>query len=299
MPIDAHHIEYLTTHTHGRLATVSANGTPQNKPVGYRYNAALGTIDIAGFDMEHSAKYRNVGLNPEVAFVVDDIVGEGAEGVRFVELRGPAEHAVVAARATPGGVSAHIIRIRPRRLVSWNIRPGHDGMYAEDLGADGTPPSGSERPALGATAGSGTAEAATTAVEKLVAELQEGYDRMDADISNRHFAADLIWGSPFGATVTGYDDLHAIHVRLKERGVGGLASRYEIVQTLAPTPGVAVAHVRRVALDADGNPAPEGDPAGAGFSEMALYVLVRRGRTWWLAAGQNTPIRLSKAAPRQ
>jgi hypothetical protein len=28
---------------------------------------------------------------------------------------------------------------------------------------------------------------------------------------------------------------------------------------------------------------------------MALYVLVRRGGTWWLAAGQNTPIRLSEA----
>jgi PPOX class F420-dependent enzyme/OxyR family protein len=298
MPIDAHHIEYLTTHTHGRLATVSANGTPQNKPVGYRYHATLGTIDIAGLDMEHSAKYRNVGVNPEVAFVIDDIVGDGAEGVRFVELRGPAEHAVDPDRATPGGVSSHIIRIHPRRLVSWNIRPGHDGMYAEDLGAGGTPSSGGERPALGATAGSGAAEAAVTAVEKLVAELQEGYDRRDADISNRHYAADLIWGSPFGATVTGYADLHAIHLRLKERGVGGPASRYEIVQTLAPAPGVAVAHVRRVALGADGNPAPEGGPAGAGFSEMALYVLVRRGRTWWLAAGQNTPIRLSEAPPR-
>jgi PPOX class F420-dependent enzyme/OxyR family protein/uncharacterized protein (TIGR02246 family) len=296
MPIDTHHIEYLTTQTHGRLATVSPNGAPQNKPVGYRYNAALGTIDIAGFNMERSAKYRNVGANPEVAFVVDDIVGEGAEGVRFVELRGPAEHAVDPDRATPGGVSAHIIRIHPRRLVSWNVRPGHEGMYSEDLETDNrTPASAGARPVLG---GAGApAAAAEEAVERLVAELQEGYDRQDADITNRHFAADLIWGSPFGATVTGYDDLHSIHVRLKERGVGGPASRYEIVQTLVPAPGVAVAHVRRVALDAGGNPAPE-DDATAGFSEMALYLLVRRDGTWWLAAGQNTPIRLSEAPSR-
>ena len=76
--------------------------------------------------MERSAKYRNLGAHPDVAFVVDDIVGEGAEGVRFVELRGRAEPAVDPDRATPGGVSAHIIRIHPRRLVSWNVRPGHD-----------------------------------------------------------------------------------------------------------------------------------------------------------------------------
>ncbi len=295
MPINTHHIEYLTTHTHGRLATVSPSGSPQNKPVGYRYNPKLGTIDITGFNMERSAKYRNVGINPVVSFVVDDSVGEGPEGVRFVELRGRAEHALDPDRATPGGVSAHLIRIHPRRLVSWNIEPGHDGMYGEDLGGDDANGSGDERPALSAP-GEPSA-AAQAAVERLVAELQEGYDRQNADIYNRHFAADLIWGSPFGATVTGYEDLHAIHVRLKERGVGGPASRYEIVQTLAPAPGVAVAHVRRVALDRDGNPAPEGD-ADAGFSEMALYVLIRRGGTWWLAAGQNTAVRLSEAPSR-
>jgi PPOX class F420-dependent enzyme/OxyR family protein/uncharacterized protein (TIGR02246 family) len=295
MLIDSHHIEYLTTHSHGRLATVGPNGTPQNKPVGYRYNPSLGTVDIAGFDMERSAKYRNVSAHPDVAFVVDDSVGEGAAGVRFVELRGRAEHAVDPDRATPAGVSAHVIRIHPRRLVSWNVEPGHDGMYAEDVGAetDAPSPARGERPTLAATGPAD--EAAQAAVQRLVDELQEGYDRRDADISNRHFAADLIWGSPFGATVTGYDELHAIHERLKERGVGGPASRYEIVHALSPAPGVAVAHVRRIALDAQGDPAPEGD---AGFSEMALYVLVRRGGSWWLAAGQNTPIRLSEAPSR-
>jgi hypothetical protein len=28
----------------------------------------------------------------------------------------------------------------------------------------------------------------------------------------------------------------------------------------------------------------------SGFSEMTLYVLVERDGTWWLAAGQNTPV---------
>ena len=33
------------------------------------------------------------------------------------------------------------------------------------------------------------------------------------------------------------------------------------------------------------------------FSEMAMYVLVRRKGEWWLAAGQNTPIRPGGAVP--
>lgn len=79
---------------------------------------------------------------------------------------------------------------------------------------------------------------------RLVEELQAGWDEHDADVSSRHFADDVTWGSPFGATVDGYDQLHAIHVRLKQQGRGGPSSRYEIVRVLAPTPDVAVAHVR-------------------------------------------------------
>jgi hypothetical protein len=54
---------------------------------------------------------------------------------------------------------------------------------------------------------------------------------------------------------------------------------------------VAVAQIRRTALGDDGQPAGPTDNLTTGpFSEMALYVLVRRGDTWWLAAGQNTPV---------
>ncbi|HEX4493972.1 MAG TPA: hypothetical protein VH914_22410 [Acidimicrobiia bacterium] len=120
---------------------------------------------------------------------------------------------------------------------------------------------------------------ARAAVDRLIAELQAGWDSHDADVTNRHFAGDIVWGSPFGATVRGYDQLHAIHIRLKQKGRGGRASRFELVEMVTPADGVAVAQIRRVALDDDG------------FSEMALYVLARRDDTWWVAAGQNTPVR--------
>jgi uncharacterized protein (TIGR02246 family) len=137
---------------------------------------------------------------------------------------------------------------------------------------------------------------ASDAVVRLVAELQAGWDQHDADITDRHLAADVAWGSPFGATVHGYDQLHAIHVKLKEQSKGGFSSRFEVERVLALAPGVAVAHVRRLALGPNGQPVEPSSNTSGVFSEMALYVLVRRDGNWWVAAGQNTPIRPGGAA---
>jgi uncharacterized protein (TIGR02246 family) len=131
--------------------------------------------------------------------------------------------------------------------------------------------------------------AARAAVDEFVAALQTGIDNADAEAYNAQFADDVLWGSPYGATVVGFDTLHAIHRRLLAERVAGSSSRYETVHVSAPASNVAVAHVRRVALDEQGQPVPIDDAST--FSEMALYVLVRRDGQWWLAAGQNTVIR--------
>ena len=147
MPIDAGHIEYLRSQQRGRLATVAPNGAPQNKPVGFRYHAQVGTIDVTGFDMERSAKFRNVAIRPQVAFTVDDVPDPtaGAAGVRFVEIRGIA--AQVELETPPlEGTSGWIIRIHPRRVVSWNV--GAPGMHHADV-APGGSPARDARPAVG------------------------------------------------------------------------------------------------------------------------------------------------------
>lgn len=123
-------------------------------------------------------------------------------------------------------------------------------------------------------------ESARRAAAQLVGELQRGWDSRDADETDASCAADVMWGGPFGAIVDGYDELHAIHVKLKAGASHG-ATRFELQRVLAPAPGVAVVHVRRV---------------GDGFSEVAMYVLIERDARWWLAAGQNTKVEPGKSA---
>jgi hypothetical protein len=146
----------------------------------------------------------------------------------------------------------------------------------------------SERPTLGTGHDLG---AATQAVAAYVADLQRGWDEHDATIADRRVVADVAWGSPYGATVHDFDTLFGIHQRLKKEGVGGQHARYQIERVLPISDDVVVAHVARQALDADGRPLAPTAELGSAFSEMALYVLVRRGGTWWVAAGQNTPVR--------
>ena len=97
------------------------------KPVGFSYNTRLGTIDISGFNMGQSAKYRNVRRNPKVAFVVDDVLSEGPAGVRFLEIRGVGEALSEQAPSEPA-LAPEIIRIHPRRVLGYNLDPERPGL---------------------------------------------------------------------------------------------------------------------------------------------------------------------------
>src|ERR1700691_1226892 len=81
-------VRFLARQPRGHLATLGPNGTPQVKPLGFTYNPTLGTIDITGFNMSGSAKYRNVQANPNVAFVVDEVTEQSMAGAHFLEIRG-------------------------------------------------------------------------------------------------------------------------------------------------------------------------------------------------------------------
>lgn len=99
----------------GRIATVGADGTPHVVPVGWIYNAATDTIDISGYELERSKKFRDVARSGRAAIVIDDLESVDPWRPRAIEVRGRGE---AIALPTP------LIRIHPERIVSWGLGPG-------------------------------------------------------------------------------------------------------------------------------------------------------------------------------
>jgi pyridoxamine 5'-phosphate oxidase family protein len=125
-------IQFLARQPRGHLATVGPDGFPQVKPLGFTYNRALGSIDITGFNMSDSAKYRNVQANPHVAFVVDEVTEASMEGAHFLEIRGVAE-TTVGTHDRQGHLAPEIIRIHPRRIISFNVDPDDPGFASRNI----------------------------------------------------------------------------------------------------------------------------------------------------------------------
>ena len=115
-------LTYLTSQFLGRLATVDADGAPQNNPVGFTVNDD-GTIDIGGRQMGQTRKFRNVRATGHAALVVDDLVSTDPWTVRGIEVRGTAD-ALDDADPTMQGMSREVIRITPTWIASWGLVEG-------------------------------------------------------------------------------------------------------------------------------------------------------------------------------
>jgi pyridoxamine 5'-phosphate oxidase family protein len=114
---------YLAGHPLGRLATIGPDGAPQVHPVALWLNEAHGTVDIGGPALAKSQKYRNLQADPRVSLVVDDQaetpnrIGQTGRGI---EVRGRAE-IVMLDPPLIAGFSNETLRIRPHRIIAWNI----------------------------------------------------------------------------------------------------------------------------------------------------------------------------------
>ena len=124
MTFKPHEIAFMQSADLGRLATVQPNGQPQVSPVGFTYNERLGTIDIAGYQMSRSQKFRNLASHSKVAFVVDDITSRDPWRVRCLEIRGIGVQADAGDghRGAAGDeLDSAIIRITPTKIISFGI----------------------------------------------------------------------------------------------------------------------------------------------------------------------------------
>ena len=96
----------------GRLATVGADGTPHVVPVAWIYNAARDTLDVGGYELERSKKFRDIARTGRAAIVIDDLQSTDPWRPRGIEVRGRAEAITL---PTP------LIRVHPERIVSWGL----------------------------------------------------------------------------------------------------------------------------------------------------------------------------------
>lgn len=112
-------LDYLGTQRIARLATIAPDGTLQVSPVGFFLNAD-GTVDIGGANLGGTKKFRNVAAAGRAAIVVDDIASVDPWEVRGVEVRGTAE-ALTDQQPPMRGFSKELIRIHPRRIISWGL----------------------------------------------------------------------------------------------------------------------------------------------------------------------------------
>jgi len=106
-------LTYLTGERRlARIATVGKDGTPHVVPVGWSYDAEHDAIQIGGFELQRTKKYRDVQRSGRAAVVIDDLASVDPWRPRGIEIRGRAE-ALDSPRAA--------IRIHPERIVSWGI----------------------------------------------------------------------------------------------------------------------------------------------------------------------------------
>ncbi|MEU9114785.1 PPOX class F420-dependent oxidoreductase [Streptomyces sp. NPDC048483] len=131
--------EYLAGQPLARLATTGPGGGPQVRPVAFVLNDD-DTIDIGGPELSRSQKYRNAQARPDVSLLIDDMAPADdpvAPGWgRGVEIRGRAELLTLEAPPmSPEFFSNDVIRIHPRRIISWHLEPDDGRAGARNVNA--------------------------------------------------------------------------------------------------------------------------------------------------------------------
>lgn len=120
-------IEYLQSQPLMRFATASPSGKPDVAPVIFDLDGD--DIVTAGFDITHTARYRNIQRNPQATLVIDDLASIDPWSPRGVKIIGTASIETID--------GAPRFRIEPKVIISWAINdttPGIPKMERREVG---------------------------------------------------------------------------------------------------------------------------------------------------------------------
>lgn len=111
-------LDYLQGRRLGRLATLGEDGYPHVVPVAFRHDPEAAAIDVGGHRLAEPERLRDVRRRGVAALLVDDLPTQGR--LRAVEVCGDAVALETGGKAMGEDLDA-IIRISPRRVVSWGL----------------------------------------------------------------------------------------------------------------------------------------------------------------------------------
>ncbi|WP_433336819.1 YybH family protein [Spirillospora sp. CA-294931] len=116
-------------------------------------------------------------------------------------------------------------------------------------------------------------------LRELVAELAEGFNRKEAAVLDRPFAADAVVVVPDGRIIRGWDELFAYHTARLAEVVSTWTMRQSVLSATMLGPDEAVLHIRQEMAT------PERE-----FANHGTVVASRRDGRWWISALHNTNV---------
>jgi pyridoxamine 5'-phosphate oxidase family protein len=125
--------EYLAAQRMGRIATVGPDGQPHVVPTSFRYNAEHDAIDVGGLRMSQTKKLRDAQRTGRASIVIDDVLPPWQP--RMIEVRGTATVVPEGGKALNERFEDTIVRIQPRRIISFGIDSGDLTANARSVAA--------------------------------------------------------------------------------------------------------------------------------------------------------------------
>ena len=120
------------------------------------------------------------------------------------------------------------------------------------------------------------------AIERIISDIEAGFNHNDAELAVAHFADNATATSATGVRITGREALLHAHRRDYAGFLKDQYARYTIAGISFPRPDVALVQKEARATT------PEGELIDLDHAMVALYVLVKDGDRWLIAARANT-----------